>query len=127
MKRYWWFAICMLMSSTIAVTLFGCEKHIVFEDGIILKGVSVGKAYVGCSPWRVTVVETDQVEERCLFEMENIEKGTKHRQWVSKGDRFSLDPEESGPKIVLHKVKKGKAILGIPYGRSYDTYHLKLW
>ncbi len=117
-------ALAFLLS---CFALSGCERHIVFEDGIMLEEVSVGKAYVERIPWHITMVEIDQAKQRCLFEMENTEQGTTYSQWASEGDYLTLDAEQSQRGIVVHQIEKGKAVLGIPYGRGYSTYHPKKW
>ena len=114
--------------AAIAVLVFlagGCEKHVVWQDGIMFENVSLGKTYTERIPWRITLLEIDQTNQKCLFDIENIEQETKYSQWLREGERFSLGEKNEISRIVLHRVEKGRAVLGIPFGRVYETYRLK--
>lgn len=114
---------CILLS---AITLAGgCERGTVCEDGIMLEKVSIGKTYAERIPWRITLLEIDQAKQRCLFEIENAAQGTKYSQWAGQGEYLRLDEEQGMSRIVLHRVEKAKAVLGIPYGHVYEAYRLK--
>ena len=103
-----------------------CEPAIVFQDGLSLREVKLNKSY-STSSWQVTPLKIDEVQQSCLFRVEDCKKGAAYTDWVKVGDNLKFAPEQIMNGIMLYEIEKEKITLGLLWGRVHTKYQLKDW